>query len=102
MIGRRRSADGGASRGFDPNVRIRVNGGGAGAAPPPPPGPSVPVQAHVLAEMPEKPVVGEPADVRVLLSRNKIADGARTVSGGASVEERGAQRPDRPETQRGD
>ena len=48
MIGRHRSADGGTSRGFDPNVRIRVNGGGAGAAPPPPPGLLVPMQAHVL------------------------------------------------------
>jgi hypothetical protein len=86
MIGRRRSADGGTSRGFDPNVRIRVNGGGAGAAPPPPPGPPVPVQAHVLAEMPEKPVVSEPALVRVLLSCNKIEDSAGTVSDGASVE----------------
>ena len=38
-IGRRGfPADGGSGRGFDPNVRIRVNGGGAGAAPPPPPG----------------------------------------------------------------
>jgi hypothetical protein len=38
-IGRRGfPADGGTGRGFEPNMRIRVNGGGAGAAPPPPPG----------------------------------------------------------------
>jgi len=45
----------------------------------PDPGPAEPVPAHLLAEMPSAPVVGERSEVRVALSRRRIE--ARTVNG---------------------
>jgi hypothetical protein len=68
-----------------PVIFEREGGGGPLAAAPPPEAPERLVQAHIAAEMPSEPIVGEPADVRVLLSRKKIKIHAGKVSGGATV-----------------
>jgi hypothetical protein len=58
--------------------------GGGGAPPPEPPGPTV--QAHVAAEMRIEPIVGEPTDVRVLLSRKKIKVSTGAASSNDTIE----------------
>ena len=69
-----------------PVIFEREGGGGGTFAAGPPPEASEPVvQAHVAAEMPGEPIVGEPTDVRVLLSRKKIKISAGKVSGSASI-----------------
>jgi hypothetical protein len=69
---------------FDRGVEFQVDGGGPGPLAPPPP-PVARTQAHILAEMPGNVVVREPANVRVVLSRNRIKVSAGAVSGVRTV-----------------
>ena len=74
-------------RGRDgPVIFRREGGGGPRAAAPPPEAPGPTVQAHVAAEMPREPIVGEPTDIRVLLSRNKIKISAGAASSDDAIE----------------
>ena len=82
----------GRSRGGGPVIFKREGGGGGGvlANGPPPEAAEPAVQAHVGAEMPGEPIVGESARVRVMLSRNEIefTPGAASDDGAIEVGER--------------
>jgi len=84
---RRRSRE----RGGGPVIFKREGGGGDGALAngSPPEAAEPAVQAHVGAEMPRAPIVGEPAKVRVMLSRNEIefTPGAAADDGAIEVAE---------------